>query len=109
MKKKSAKLKKQGGERLENFGSGTIFGLLSGANLRKTRAFLGGGGGLGLGLGLGGVDLLRCSERKSVWPRYHGSKISGGVCCAFHKHAQPRFQSSSGISDVTFPVKTREL
>ena len=28
----------------------------------------------------GGGDLLRCSERKSVWPRYHGSKISGGVC-----------------------------
>ena len=61
------------------------------------------------GGGVGAVDLLRCSERKSVWPRYHGSKISGGVCCAFHKHAQPRFQSSSGISDVTFPVKTREL
>ena len=26
-----------------------------------------------------GGDLLRCSERKSVRPRYHGSKISGGV------------------------------
>ena len=43
----------------------------TGANLRKTRAFL---------WGVGGGDLLRCSERKSVWPRYHGSKISGGVC-----------------------------
>ena len=56
---------------------------------------------------LGG--LLRCSERKSVRPRYHGGKISGGVYCAFHKHEQPRCQSSSEISDVTSPVKTREV
>ena len=64
-------------------------------NLRETGVLLGG--------------LLRCSERKSVRPRYHGGKISGGVYCAFHKHEQPRSQSSSGISDVTSPVKTREV
>ena len=29
--------------------------------------------------------------------------------CACHKHEQSRSQSSSGISDVTSPVKTREL
>ena len=95
-----AKLKKQGskhwpkqGERLEDFGSGKIIGLLQ--LLRETGVLLGG--------------LLHCSERKSVRPRYHGGKISGGVYCAFHKHEQPRCQSSSEISDVTSPVKTREV
>ena len=68
MKKKSAKLKKQGGERLENFGSGKIFGLLLVQIWGKQE------------LSWWGEYLLRCSERKSVWPRYHGSKISGGVC-----------------------------
>ena len=42
MKKKSAKLKKQGGERLDNFGSGKIFGLL----LVQTGPVGGGGGGI---------------------------------------------------------------
>ena len=38
-------LKKQGGERLENFGSGIVIWTSTGANLRKTRAFLWGVGG----------------------------------------------------------------
>ena len=96
---KVREIKEAGWEEVGKFRVGKNFWTSTGANLRKTRAFLGGGAG---------GYLLRCSERKSVWPRYHGSKISGGVCCAFHKHAQPRSQSSSGISDVRFPVKTRE-
>ena len=73
MKKKSAKLKKQGGEKV---GRGwTISGRekfldFYRCKFEENKSVPVGGGG----------DLLRSSERKSVWPRYHGSKISGGVC-----------------------------
>ena len=64
MKKKSA-LKKQGGERLENLGSGKIIGVLLVQIWGKQERSWG--------------DLLCCSERKSMWPRYPGSTLSGGV------------------------------
>ena len=69
---KVREIKEAGWGEVGQFRVGKNFWTSTGANLRKTRAFL---------LGVrGGGDLLRCLERKSVWPRYHGSKISGGVC-----------------------------
>ena len=52
-----------GGEKLKNFGSGKIIGLLLEQIWGKQERSCG--------------DSLHCSERKSVRPRYHGDKISG--------------------------------
>ena len=66
---------------------------------------MGGGGGAGGGIYCAVQKEKVCGHVTMV------AKFLGEfkVYCAFHKHAQPRSQSSSGISDVTFPVKTREL